>query len=76
VLLSRAWSYFLVGAGIWAWLIWPRFAVAIWNDERAFDGSSPTAFFWVHAVLIVVSLAVGTAAGVLGVRGWRAARRR
>ena len=76
MVLSRGWSYFLVGVGVWTWLIWPRFALAIWNDARAFDGSSPTAFLWVHAVLIVVSLAVGTAVAALGVRGWLAARRR
>jgi hypothetical protein len=76
VVLSRGWSFFLVGVAIWTWLIWPRFALAIWNDDRAFDGNSPTGFLWVHAVLIVVSLCVGTAVGVLGVRGFRAARRR
>ena len=31
-------------------------------------------FLWVHAVLVVASLAIGTTVGVLGVRSWRAAR--
>jgi hypothetical protein len=76
VLLSRKWSAFLVAVGLWTWLIWPRFGLAIWNDDRSFRGGTPTSFLWVHAVLIVASLAIGTTAGLLGVRGWRAARRK
>ncbi|WP_213452981.1 SCO4848 family membrane protein [Rhizomonospora bruguierae] len=81
MVLSRRWAAFLVLVGVWTWLIWPRFAVAIWDDGRAWsDGVSgrgaPTAFLWVHAALIAGSLAIGTAIGVLGVRGWLAGRRR
>ena len=65
---------FLVLVGVWTWLIWPRFAVAIWNDDRAWSDGRPTGFLWVHAVLIGASLAIGTTAGVLGIRGWRASR--
>jgi hypothetical protein len=75
VVLSRRWSVFLVLVGVWSWVIWPRFAVAIWADPRAWHGGTPTSFLWVHAVLIVASLAIGTAVGLLGLRGWRAARR-
>ncbi|MDT4987865.1 MAG: hypothetical protein QOI74_1959 [Micromonosporaceae bacterium] len=75
-MLSRRWSVFLVAVGVWSWAIWPRFAVAINDDPRAWHGGTPTGFLWVHAVLIAVSLAVGTAVGVLGLRGWWAARRR
>jgi len=69
-----------MAVGVWTWLIWPRFAVAIWQDARAWQdgdpgGSAPTSFFWVHALLIVTSLAVGTAIGVLGIQGWRSHRR-
>lgn len=72
MVVSRWWAVFLVGAGVWTWVIWPRFAVAIWNDTRAWstgrvgDGA-PTGFLWVHALLIAASLAIGTAVGVLGV---------
>lgn len=81
MMLSRGWALFLVGIGVWNWVIWPRFAVAIWNDERAWAGGvvgqgAPTGFLWVHALLIAASLAIGTTAGVLGVRAWLAARRR
>jgi hypothetical protein len=79
-MLSRRWSVFLLVAGVWSWVIWPRFAVAIWNDTRSWsagvvDRGSPTSFLWVHALLILASLAIGTTVGWLGVRGWLAARR-
>jgi hypothetical protein len=73
VVLSRRWAAFLVLVGVWNWVIWPRFGLAIWNDERAFAEGAPTSFLWVHAVLIVASLVIGTTVAVLGVRAWRAA---
>lgn len=73
VILSRAWSGFLIAVGVWNWLIWPRFAVAIWNDPRSFLDGSPTSFLWVHVLLIVASLAIGAALAVLGFKAWRAA---
>jgi hypothetical protein len=75
VVITRRWAVFLMLVGVWTWLIWPRFAVAIWNDDRSFAGGAPTSFLWVHALLIATSLAIGTAVGVLGVRAWRAAGR-
>jgi hypothetical protein len=79
--LSRSWAAFLVVAGVWNWIIWPRFTVAIWNDPRAWSTGqvgqgSLTAFWWVHAVLIVASLAIGTTVGVVGVRALLLSRRR
>lgn len=81
MVLSRGWSAFLVGVGIWTWVIWPRFAVAIWKDPRAWESGvvgegAPTSFLWVHALLIAASLVIGTTVGALGVRGWLTARRR
>jgi hypothetical protein len=75
VVLSRGWAGFLLAFGAWNWLIWPRFAVAIWDDPRSWHGSTPTGFLWVHTFLIAVSLATGTAIGGLGARGLLAARR-
>ncbi|MFI6264267.1 SCO4848 family membrane protein [Micromonospora sp. NPDC051006] len=81
MVLSRGWALFLTGVGVWTWVIWPRFALAIWNDPRSWstgtvaDGAG-TSFLWVHALLIAASLAIGTTVGVLGVRGWLASRRR
>jgi len=78
MVLSRYWAGFLILVGVWTWVIWPRFALAIWNDGRAWSTGQvgqgdPTAFLWVHALLIGASLAIGTTVGVLGVRAWRAA---
>jgi hypothetical protein len=79
MVLSRGWARFLVVAGVWAWVIWPRFAVAIWRDPRSWSlgevgRGAPTGFLWIHALLIGASLAIGTAIGVLGIRGWLAGR--
>lgn len=76
MVLSRRWAVFLVGVGVWTWVIWPRFALAIWNDPRAWvtgqvGEGAPTGFLWVHAALITVSLAAGTTVGVLGARAFR-----
>ena len=75
MVISRRWAVFLTAVGVWTWVIWPRFGLAIWRDDRSFAGGRPTSFLLVHAVLIAASLAVGTAVGVLGVRAWRASRR-
>jgi len=72
--MTRRWAAFLVLVGVWTWVIWPRFGVAIYNDERSFADGRPTAFLWVHALLIGASLVIGTAVGVLGIRAWRASR--
>jgi len=80
VRIPRGWAWFLVAFGAWNWVIWPRFALAIWDDPRAWatrvvGHGSPTSFLWVHAALIAVSLAAGTAVGVLGIRALLQARR-
>ncbi|GIE27802.1 hypothetical protein Ait01nite_008470 [Actinoplanes italicus] len=75
MLINKRWAAFLIAVGVWTWVIWPRFGLAIWNDDRSFDGGTPTAFLWVHALLITASLAIGTTVGVLGVKAWRRAER-
>lgn len=56
-------------------MIWPRFAKAIVDDERAWTGaawdSSATSFLWVHAVLIVTAMALGIAVLVIGLLSFR-----
>jgi hypothetical protein len=76
VRLSPAVSWFLLVFGVWSWVIWPVFLSNIAADPRSFQAGSPTAFFLVHLVLTVVSLAFGTAIGVIGLRGVLASRRR
>jgi hypothetical protein len=73
--MSRRVSAFLLAVGVWTWVIWPTFLKNIWKDDRAFGpGHKPTSFLIVHAVLVGVSLLIGTAIGVIGWRGWRASR--
>lgn len=68
---------FLIAAGAFNVLIWPRFAMAIVKDGRAWDGeawsSQPTAFFWVHAVLITVAVLIGLGVLAVGIRAHRSA---
>jgi hypothetical protein len=75
MVLSRRWAVFLAGVGVWTWVIWPRFGLAIYRDDRSFADGRPTSFLVVHAVLIAASLVIGTTVGVLGIRAWRAGRR-
>ena len=74
VTLSRRGAALLVLAGLWPLLIWPNFVRVVVTDERAFD-DGPTAYLLVHVALAVVSMAIGVALVVTGVRAWRRARR-
>ena len=74
MVLSKRASSFLLAFGVWSWVIWPTFLKNIWADPRSFSGG-PQPFFLVHLVLVVVSLVLGTAIGVLGIRGLRGPRR-
>ena len=75
MVLSRRWSLFLLAVAAWSWFIWPTFLKNIAADDRSFTDGVPQPFFLVHLVLVVVSLTIGTAVGVLGVRGVRAGQR-
>ncbi len=70
VTLSRRTAGFLVAAGLWPLLIWPNFVRVIARDDRSFD-DGPTAYLLVHVGLAVVSMALGLAVVVVGVRGLR-----
>ncbi|MFJ3339970.1 SCO4848 family membrane protein [Streptomyces diastaticus] len=57
---------------------WTTFVKNLWNDASglAFDAAGdPTGYFWVHLLLAVTSFLLGTAVGVIGLRGLRALRR-
>lgn len=76
--LSRPVSGFLLAFGAWSWFVWISFVKNLFADVSglAFDGAGdPTAYFWIHLALAVVSFGLGTAIGVIGVRGLLAARR-
>jgi hypothetical protein len=76
--ISRVSAWVLVVAGVFNVVIWPRFAKAIVDDDRAWSGeawsSAPTSFLWVHVVLIVTAMTLGICVLVIGVRALRAAR--
>ncbi|WP_141312440.1 SCO4848 family membrane protein [Streptomyces spinoverrucosus] len=76
--LSRPISWFLLAFGVWSWVIWVTFINNLIKDSSglAFEDGQPTAYFWVHLLLAVVSLVLGTAIGVIGLRGLRALRRK
>ncbi|WP_309141373.1 SCO4848 family membrane protein [Streptomyces composti] len=75
--LSRPVSWFLLAFGVWSWVIWITFVRNLVKDSSglAFDGGEPTAYFWVHLLLAVVSFVLGTVIGVIGLRGLRALSR-
>jgi hypothetical protein len=75
--LSRPVSWFLLAFGVWSWVIWVTFVKNLIKDSSglAFEDGHPTAYFWVHLLLAVVSFVLGTVIGVIGLRGVRALRR-
>ncbi len=64
---------------MWSWVIWVTFVKNLVKDGSglAFDDGHPTAYFWVHLALAVVSFLLGgtVIGGVIGLRGLRALRR-
>ena len=78
MVLSRRWSLLLIVVAVWSWLIWPRFLLAIWDDERSWTVAHGSAFFWIDVLLITVSLRSAprsACSAFLGVRASRAGRR-
>ncbi len=76
-MISKRASRFLIAAGVFNIVIWPRFAKAIVDDDRAWDGrhwhSDPTSFLWVHVVLMTVAVLIGLGVLIVGVRAHRSA---
>jgi hypothetical protein len=75
--LSRPVSWFLLAFGAWSWVIWITFVKNLYKDGSGLafdDAGDPTAYFWVHLTLAVVSFVLGTVVGVIGLRGVRALR--
>jgi hypothetical protein len=77
--LSRRVSWSLVAFGVWSWIVWTTFVKNLWKDTSGLafhhgDHSSPTAYFWIHLTLAIVSFLLGTGIAVLGVRSLRVLR--
>lgn len=75
--LSRPISWFLLVFGVWSWVIWITFVNNLVKDSSglAFEDGNPTAYFFVHLTLAVVSFVWGTVIGGIGLRGLRALSR-
>lgn len=76
--LNRPISWFLLLFGAWSWFVWISFVRNLLKDASglAFDAAGdPTGYFWVHLTLAVTSFVLGTAIGVIGMRGLLALRR-
>lgn len=77
-MISKLSARLLVLAGLFNIVIWPRFAKAVTDDDRAWAGehwhSAPQAFFSVHAVLIVTAMTLGVVVLVIGIRAHRSPR--
>ncbi|MFK8908010.1 SCO4848 family membrane protein [Streptomyces sp. YS-3] len=72
--LSSRVSWFLLAFGVWSWIIWITFVKNLWKDGSGLafdDAGDPTAYFWVHLTLAVVSFLLGTGVGLIGFRSVR-----
>jgi uncharacterized membrane protein len=66
--LPVAVSVLLIVAGLWNLVIWPQFLRRVVKDPRARDAAGKaTTFLTVHIVLVSVSMALGTAVGIVGI---------
>lgn len=67
--LPVALSWLLIVAGVWNLVVWPQFFRRILKDPRAKDAEGrATRFLTVHLLLVAVSVTLGVAVAVVGVR--------
>ncbi|WP_138414910.1 SCO4848 family membrane protein [Sinomonas gamaensis] len=67
--LPAALSWLLIVAGVWSIVVWPQFLRRVMKDPRARDESGrPTRFLSVHIFLVAISVTLGVAVAVVGVR--------
>jgi hypothetical protein len=67
--LPAALSWLLIIAGVWSIVVWPQFLRRVMKDPRARDESGrPTRFLSVHIFLVAISVTLGVAVAVVGVR--------
>lgn len=67
--LPVALSWLLVVAGVWNLVVWPQFLRRVMKDPRARDGQGrPTRFLTVHVFLVTISVTLGVAVAIVGIR--------
>jgi MFS superfamily sulfate permease-like transporter len=67
--LPAALSWVLIVAGVWNLVVWPQFLRRIMKDPRAKDEQGrATRFMTVHLLLVSISVTLGVAVAVIGIR--------
>lgn len=67
--LPVALSWLLIVAGVWNLVVWPQFLRRIMKDPRAKDEQGrATRFMTVHLLLVSISVTLGVAVAVIGIR--------
>ncbi|GAA2200420.1 SCO4848 family membrane protein [Sinomonas flava] len=67
--LPVALSWLLIVAGAWNLVVWPQFLRRVMKDPRARDEQGrPTRFLTVHLFLVAISVTLGVAVAIVGVR--------
>ncbi|GHG48447.1 hypothetical protein GCM10012320_15740 [Sinomonas cellulolyticus] len=62
-------SWLLIVAGVWNLVVWPQFLRRVMKDPRAKDSEGrATRFLTVHLLLVAISLTLGVAVAVVGIR--------
>lgn len=62
-------SWVLIIAGVWSLVVWPPFLRRVLKDPRAKDETGKyTRFLMVHFMLVTISMILGLATAVIGVR--------
>lgn len=62
-------SLVLILAGAWSLIVWPPFLRRVLKDSRARDESGrATKFLTVHLMLVSISILLGLATAVIGIR--------
>ncbi|WP_125610475.1 SCO4848 family membrane protein [Specibacter cremeus] len=67
--LPAALSWVLIVAGVWSLVVWPQFLRRAMKDPRSRDASGAASrFLTVHVMLASISMILGLATAVVGVR--------
>ena len=62
-------SVVLIISGVWSLVVWPQFLKRVMKDPRARDESGKaTRFLTVHFMLVSISMILGLATAVVGIR--------
>jgi hypothetical protein len=62
-------SVVLIISGVWSLVVWPQFLKRVMKDPRARDDSGKaTRFLTVHFMLVSISMILGLATAVVGIR--------